>query len=228
MDMIRRTLGGLFAILGGYYCVLSVRTLANLHTITARWIERSGDPEFKYDYYNFAGLITVGALLVGVLGYRTAVKGTRAALGRRESWLALAIGAPLLHWCWFLYRTVGNATLPGHAQLIANRTTLARFGLICLAYVVMWLVMRRRNSATGLAATGRNPSLVCPGPQIADAGSHDHRSDRARLATSRVCRAIGIVATATSLCACQIESRFDRPLATVLRNDLDERIGAPR
>ena len=147
--MIRRTLGVAFAVLGAYYCLLSVRTLAALPRVTTDWIERSGDPDFHYDYIGVMALTAIGAILLGAFGSRTAVKGVHAALGRRESWLALAIGAPFLHWCWFLYRTIGNGLLDRDAQTIADQGNLVRFGTICFGYLAMWLVMRDWRSANG-------------------------------------------------------------------------------
>ena len=160
MNVIRRALGGVFAVLGAYYCIVSVRTLATLPRVTARWIERSGDPDFKYDYGTFMVWLAIGALLLGLFGYRTATKGVRAALGGRESWLAIAIGAPFLHWFWFLYRHVGNGLLDREAHRIANRRNLTGFAVICLAYVVMWVVMRRRDSASGPVNDGTNPTRL--------------------------------------------------------------------
>ena len=147
MDIIRKSLGGLFALLGMYYGVLSVLTLARLPSVTARWIQRSGDPDFKYDYRMFMLWIAVAAVLVGAFGCITAVKGVAAARGARDSWLALAIGAPLLHWFWFLYRTVGNGVLERAAQATALRHNGLRFGAICVTYLVMWIIMRHPDAA---------------------------------------------------------------------------------
>jgi hypothetical protein len=69
------------------------------------------------------------------------------AMGRHESWLALALAAPLLHWFWFLYRSIGNGVLTREAQTTAMRTNGLWFGLICLGYAVMWIVMRRGEPA---------------------------------------------------------------------------------
>jgi hypothetical protein len=68
MNIIRKTLGALFAILGTYYWILSVLTLATLPSVTMRWVQRSGDPDFKYDYGIFTVLIAVGAVVVGAFG----------------------------------------------------------------------------------------------------------------------------------------------------------------
>lgn len=147
MNIIRKTLGGLFAVLGTYYCILSVRTLATLPDVTAQWVQRSGDPDFPPDYETFKTWIAVGASLVGVFGCRSAVKGVMAARGRRESWLALAIGAPLLHWVWFLYRSIGYGVLDPVARANAMRNSGVWFGTICLAYVAMYVFMRHGGSA---------------------------------------------------------------------------------
>jgi hypothetical protein len=128
--------------------------LVRLPNVTARWIQRSGDPDFKYDDHMFMLWIAVGAVLVGVFGYRTALKGLAAARGSRDSWLALAIGAPILHWFWFLYRTIGSGVLDPAAQASAQRNNGLRFGTICMAYLAMWIVMRYRNSANRPASPG--------------------------------------------------------------------------
>jgi hypothetical protein len=143
MDTVRRTLGTLFAILGTYYCILSVLTLTRLPRVTADWVARSGDPDFKYDYNQFMMVIAAGSVFAGAFGYRTAIQGIRAARGRRESWLGLALGAPLLHWCWFLFRRIGTGVLDREAQQMAMRDNALWFGAICLAYAVMWIVMRQ-------------------------------------------------------------------------------------
>jgi hypothetical protein len=147
-------------MLGTYYCVLSALTLVRLPGVTARWIQRSGDPDFRYDHGMFMLWIAVGAALVGVFGYRTAMKGVAAARGSRDSWLALAIGAPFLHGFWFLYRTVGNGLLDRAAQASAQRNNGLRFGTICMAYLVMWIVTRNRTATTGRASNRTQPAAV--------------------------------------------------------------------
>jgi hypothetical protein len=129
-----------------YYCVLSVLTLARIPSVTTRWIQRSGDPDFKYDYQMFMLSIAVGAVLVGAFGCASAVTGVAAARGARGSWLALAFGAPLLHWFWFLYRSIENGVLERAAQASALRHNGVRFGAICLAYLVMWIITRQRDA----------------------------------------------------------------------------------
>ncbi len=126
-----------------------------LPSVTARWIQQSGDPDFKYDDDMFMLWIAVGAVLVGVFGYRTAMKGVATARGSRDSWLALAIGAPFLHWFWFLYRTVGSGVLDRAAQASAQRNNGLRFGTICMAYLAMWIAMRYRSAASERQLTSR-------------------------------------------------------------------------
>jgi len=110
VNLMRKTLGALFAVLGTYYCLLSVLTLAALPDVTTRWVQRSG-----------------------------------------ESWLALAIAAPLLHWAWFVYRTIGNGVLDRGAQAIAMRNNGAWFASICLAYLAMWFMTRDGDSVKVVA-----------------------------------------------------------------------------
>ena len=83
-----------------------------------------------------------------------------AARGRRESWLALAIGAPLLHWLWFLYRTIGTGALDREAQAIAMRNNGVWFGAICLAYIAMSFVMRHGDSARQSQTTDVQPAAA--------------------------------------------------------------------
>jgi hypothetical protein len=93
VDRMRKTLGGLYTVLGLYYCALGVLTLVRLPGVTRQWIERSGDPDFQDDYGLFMMLSGVGATLIAVLGGRTVVKGVATAAGRQESWLGPAIAA---------------------------------------------------------------------------------------------------------------------------------------
>ena len=147
MGTIRRTLGGLFIVLGAYYGVISVRTLLRLPSVTKRWIHLSGDPDFKYDEGVFIVWIGVGAVFVGILGFTTVLKGMAAVRGRRDSWLWVALAALPLHWFWFLYRTIAGGLLGREGQAIARQDNAIRFGLICLAYLVMWMIMRQGHLA---------------------------------------------------------------------------------
>jgi hypothetical protein len=147
MDLVRKTLGGLLALLGAYYCIVSLVTLTRLPSVTTRWIERSNDPDFRYDYGTFLWWIGAGAVLVGVFGYLSIVKGIRTARGSHESWLGLAIGAPVLHWFWLMYRFIDNGVLGREAALAAMRSSGIVFGAICAAYIVMAMLMWSRDSA---------------------------------------------------------------------------------
>ena len=91
MEAFRKGLGVVFTVVGAYYCALSAFTLVRLPTVTTRWIQRSGDPDFQYDYAIFMIVTALGAALVGVLGLRTAIQGVGAARGRRGSSLGLAM-----------------------------------------------------------------------------------------------------------------------------------------
>ena len=102
--------------------------------------------------------IALGALALGVFGFRTVVKGVAAARGDRDSWLALALGAPLLHWFWFLYRTVGNGVLERAVQASAQRNLSLRFGAICIAYLAMCVLMRNGTAARGRANNRMQPT----------------------------------------------------------------------
>src|SRR6187399_3694820 len=97
MATIRKSLGGLFCVLGTYYCAVSFRALIDLPGVTSRWIRSSGDPDFPADYAIFLVWIGVGAACVSVLGFRTALKGMAAFRGQSGSWLWVAVAAVPLH-----------------------------------------------------------------------------------------------------------------------------------
>ncbi len=122
VDRIRRVLGALFTALGAYYCGLGIVTLAQLPAVTRQWIERSGDPDFKYDYGLFMMLSAFGATSITALGWRTVVKGLATARGRQVSWLGPAVAALPLHWFWFLYRKIGASVLDDQGQSSLNAT----------------------------------------------------------------------------------------------------------
>jgi len=123
VDRIRKALAAVFAVVGAYYCVLGVFTLARLPDVTRQWIAQSGDPEVKYDYGLFMMLGGIGATSIAVLGWRTVVKGLATARGRHASWLGPAVAALPLHWFWFLHRVMGAG------------------------YVVLWVITRRPSSS---------------------------------------------------------------------------------
>jgi hypothetical protein len=152
---MRKTLGGLYTVLGLYYCVLGVLKLMRLPGVTREWIERSGDPDFQYDYGLFMMLSGVGATLIAVLGWRTVVKGVATAAGRQESWLGPAIAALPLHWFWFLYRVIDGGMLDPHVRAVAQRNTAIQFGTVCLGYLLLWLSNRNRNGPADIAPPDR-------------------------------------------------------------------------
>jgi hypothetical protein len=154
MTPIRKGLGGLFCLLGAYYCLVSVRALIDLPSVTDRWVHLSGDPDFPADSRMFMLGIGVGALCVGILGARTALKGWAALRGRSDSWFWIASAAVPLHWFWFLYRRIATGLWDSSLQAVAMRGDAIRFGIICLAYFVMWIIMRDAHPATRPAHRG--------------------------------------------------------------------------
>jgi hypothetical protein len=159
---MRKALGALFTVLGAYYCALGVFTLVWLPDVTRRWIERSGDPEFEYDYGVFMLLSGVGATLIAVLGWRTGAKGVATARGRHASWLGPAIAALPLHWFWFLYRVIGSGMLDRHDRIVAQRNTAIQFAIVCVGYLLLWLVNRRPNRS-GPANIALHPTAALSG-----------------------------------------------------------------
>ena len=84
-EQTRKGLGALFALLGAYYCVVGGAVLVQRPSVTSRWIERSGDRDFRLDYDLFLKLSGVGAALILLLGWRTVVRGLATARGQRPS-----------------------------------------------------------------------------------------------------------------------------------------------
>ena len=147
MDRIRKALAAVFAVVGAYYCVLGVFTLARLPDVTRQWIAQSGDPEVKYDYGLFMMLGGIGATSIAVLGWRTVVKGLATARGRHASWLGPAVAALPLHWFWFLHRVMGAGVSGREGQLVVQRNAAIQFGSVCIGYVVLWVITRRPSSS---------------------------------------------------------------------------------
>ena len=157
MDRIRRALGALFTVLGAYYCALGALILVQLPDVTRRWVEQSGDPDFKYDYGMFIVLSGAGAALIAVLGWRPVVNGAATARGLQTSWLLVAIAAVPLHWFWFLYRIIGAGILDRQGQIMVQRNAAIQFGATCIGYLVLWLTSRR-PSRSGPANIGLQPT----------------------------------------------------------------------
>jgi hypothetical protein len=136
-----------FAVLGAYYCVLAVFLLASLPEVTRQWIERSGDPDFKYDSSLFMMLGGLGAASIGALGWRTVVKGVATARGRHATWLGPTLAAWPLHWFWFLHRIIGAGVPDRAGQIVVQRHAAIQFGSVCIGYVVLWVITRRPSSS---------------------------------------------------------------------------------
>ena len=162
MDRTRKVLGAVFAVVGAYYGALGVFTLVRLPGVTTRWIQQSGDPEFKYDYDTFMMLSALGAVSITALGCGTVVKGIAAARGRYASWLGPAIAALPLHWFWFLYRTIGAGLLDRQGQIAVQLEAAIQFGAVCIAYFVLWLITPRPDGAARVP-----PSIGQPGSRVA-------------------------------------------------------------
>ena len=159
MDRIRKAMGALFTVLGAYYCALGIFTLARLPRITRQWIELSGDPDFKYDYGLFMMLSALGATSIALLGWQTVVKGLPTARGRQVSWLGPAIAALPLHWFWFLYRIIAAGVLNRQSQIVAQRNAAIQFGIVCVGYLLLWLI-NRRPSPNGRVNIGLQPAAA--------------------------------------------------------------------
>jgi hypothetical protein len=150
MTVVRKILAIALALLGAQYVVRASATLIALPDVTARWIQLSGDPDFKFDYNLFAICIGVGAAAVLTMGLATAALGIAEAAGREvrnRYWIALAIAAPLIHFPWFLYRRIALGTLPRGQVEIALQPVAVRFAVITAVYMLAWAVMRRWRKA---------------------------------------------------------------------------------
>ena len=159
LEQTRRALGGLFALLGVYYCALGATVLLDLGDVTRAWIVRSGDADFRLDYDLFVRLSATGAGLIVLLGWRTAVLGVATARGRVRSWSWLAVSAVPLHFVWWAYRVVGSGAL-GREGVAAERLSSGlQFGAVCLGYLLLWGMSRRpiRNSPANIALHRRPP-----------------------------------------------------------------------
>jgi len=159
VNWIRKALGALFAVVGVYYSALGVFILVRLPGVTREWIERSGDPDFQYDYRLFMLLGAVGATSIAVLGWRTVMKGLATARGQYAAWLGPTVAALPLHWLWFLHRIIGAGVLNREGQLVARRNAAIQFGIVCIGYVVLWAISRRPNS-NGPANLGLQPTAA--------------------------------------------------------------------
>lgn len=164
-EQTRKTLGALFAVLGAYYCVIGGVVLVQLPSVTSRWIERSGDRDFRLDYDLFLKLSGIGAALILLFGWRTVVKGVATARGERPSWLWLAMLSVPLHAGWWMYRVVGSGSL-GREGVAAERVDSGiQFGLVCGGYLLLW-VMNRRSVRSGPANMALRPTAASSGAAL--------------------------------------------------------------
>jgi hypothetical protein len=155
MSRILRTVVVLcLAMLGVYYAVLGTTTLLNLTDVTWRWIQLSGDSDFRFDFNPFMTAIGLGALGVSLLGLGTTVCGMSSAAGRPVSsvyWGALAVAALFVHAPWFLYRIVATGRMSRSDATAGIQAVAIRFAVVCLAYALAW-ALTRRDSAGRIAA----------------------------------------------------------------------------
>jgi hypothetical protein len=86
------------------------------------------------------------------LGWRTFVKGMATARGRSASWLGPALATVPLHSFWLLYRIIGSGTLDRQNQVAARRDWAIQFSIVCVGYLLLW-IMTRRPSRQGPANT---------------------------------------------------------------------------
>jgi hypothetical protein len=138
MTMLRRTLAVGLAVFGAYYTIIGAITLLNLSAVTHRWIELSGDVDFRSDFKIFQVMIGAGAAMVTLLGIVTVLRAVRMLLGHQVRWGVVAVAAPLLHVPWLMYRAIGT----GAPVFPALRLFATRSVVVCAAYALAWVVTR--------------------------------------------------------------------------------------
>ena len=146
--MLRKGLTFALLALGLYYTGLGTVSLLTVSEVTARWIERSGDPDFRYDVRVFTALIAVGSVALTVLGCATAVRAYRQLTGQAPTFASTGWGvlfgvAVLVHVPAFFYKVIAGGTLgpdgfPSHVV-----TTAGRFLLTCVLYGTVWALAVR-------------------------------------------------------------------------------------
>jgi hypothetical protein len=144
MSVVRRVLGAALAVIGMFYATRGAMTLASLPSVTHRWIELSGDIDFRSDFQTFQLMIGTGAALVTLLGVATVLRAVRMLLGHPVRWGVLAAAAPFLHLPWLMYRAIGTgaAVFPALERSPALRLFAMRCAVVCAAYVVAWALTR--------------------------------------------------------------------------------------
>ena len=159
MSIARRVLTLVLAALGVYYAAQGVVTLVDLLGVTARWIERSNDRDFRHDIRVFTALIGIGAVAVAGLGLATVVRGYRDLTGGRRSpwWGALFIASVLVHAPAFVYKVVSGGILPTDEFRPHVLGTAARFLLTSVAFgVAWWFAVRERRTTTSPAPSSHS------------------------------------------------------------------------
>jgi hypothetical protein len=145
MTVLRNLLAIAIASLGTIYAVRGTLALMSLSDVTNRWIQLSGDPDFRFDADLFRALIGSGAAAVLLFGLATAACGVRTAMGRAGTskyWTGLAIAAPLIHFPWFTYRVIATGKRAGWQSSV--RWNAICFIAVCAAYVLAWALTRRQ------------------------------------------------------------------------------------
>jgi len=144
MITLRRTLAVGLAVLGAYYTFIGAITLANLPSVTHRWIELSGDVDFRADFGSFQVMIGTGAALVTLLGIVTVLRAMRMLRGHQVRWGVVAVAAPFLHVPWLMYRAIGTGApvFPALAASPTLRLFAARCVVVCATYALAWVVTR--------------------------------------------------------------------------------------
>ena len=142
--MLRRTLAVGLAVLGAYYTIIGAIALLNLSAVTHRWVELSGDVDFRADFQAFEVMIGTGVALVTLLGIVTVLRAMRMLLGHQVRWGVVAVAAPFLHGPWLMYRAIGTGApvFPALAVSPALRLFATRCVVVCAAYALAWVLTR--------------------------------------------------------------------------------------
>jgi hypothetical protein len=150
----RRVIVALLAIVGAYYAFAGSVTLLTISDVTRRWVEHSGDPDFRFDFDQFRFLIVSGAAIWLVLGVATVLCSVRTLAGnpvKHGYWAALAALAVVVHIPWMIYKIISTGVLPRPEAGSVVRAAGFRFAAVALLYVVGLLATRRwpAGRATG-------------------------------------------------------------------------------
>lgn len=156
--MLHRAVTVALLALGLYDAVMGPVSLLHVSDVTARWIERSGDFDFKYDVDLFTALIAAGSVALTGLGLATPVRAYRDLAGqppRYPEWGGLFVASVLVHVPVFFYKVISGGTLGPDGFPFHVVTTADRFLVTCALYGVVWWCAvrdartRRPNHAHG-------------------------------------------------------------------------------